>query len=116
MRLTALAIASEGSCGVEKIFRMRSRRFSIQTQSVNVPPVSTAMRKTRDPVFLSLIGASSCSPATEALGTATNIERRRGFSAAAASYFSGVAHQQIGSHEDKQHHRDNAIHGEERRV
>jgi len=38
-------MARDGSCGVEKTFSMRSRPRSIHTQSVKVPPVSTAIRK-----------------------------------------------------------------------
>src|SRR5580704_5308273 len=41
---SASAIACDGSPGVEKTFAMRSFPRSTQTQSVKVPPVSTAMR------------------------------------------------------------------------
>jgi len=44
IRAIALPMASDGSLGVEKTFRIRRRPFSIQTQSVKVPPVSTAIR------------------------------------------------------------------------
>ena len=38
-------MACDGSPGVEKTLVMRSRPRSIQTQSVKVPPVSTATRR-----------------------------------------------------------------------
>ncbi len=41
---SASAIAREGSSGVENTFRVLSSPCSTQTQSVNVPPVSMAMR------------------------------------------------------------------------
>ena len=41
---SASPIAREGSSGVENTFRVRSVPPSTQTQSVNVPPVSMAMR------------------------------------------------------------------------
>jgi hypothetical protein len=44
LRETACAMDCEGSSGVENTFTMRNRPRSIQTQSVNVPPVSTAIR------------------------------------------------------------------------
>src|SRR4051812_38937879 len=37
-------MARDGSSGVEKTFNIRSRPASVQTQSVKVPPVSTATR------------------------------------------------------------------------
>ena len=37
-------MASAGFCGVEGIFRISMRPPRRQTQSVNVPPVSKAMR------------------------------------------------------------------------
>jgi hypothetical protein len=40
----AAAIACEGSAGVEKTFNIRNRFLSSQRQSVNVPPLSIAMR------------------------------------------------------------------------
>ena len=45
--LTAAAIACEGSAGVEKTLAIRTLPSSTQTQSVKVPPVSTAMRRAR---------------------------------------------------------------------
>jgi hypothetical protein len=42
---TPSSTAREGSAGVEKIFFTRSFPSAKQTQSVNVPPVSIAMRK-----------------------------------------------------------------------
>jgi len=42
--LRASAIAREGSSGVEKTFRVFRAPFSTHTQSVNVPPVSMAIR------------------------------------------------------------------------
>ena len=42
---TPSSTAREGSAGVEKIFFTRSFPSARQTQSVNVPPVSIAMRK-----------------------------------------------------------------------
>src|SRR5258708_39388765 len=45
MRATASAIAREGSAGVEKTLRIRRVLPSTQMQSVNVPPLSMAIRK-----------------------------------------------------------------------
>src|SRR5947209_257354 len=41
---TACSIATDASCGVENTFSVRSSPPSTHTQSVNVPPVSTATR------------------------------------------------------------------------
>src|SRR5208283_5100713 len=44
LREMASVMDCEGSSGVEKTFTIRNRPRSIQTQSVKVPPVSTAIR------------------------------------------------------------------------
>src|SRR5438477_1781779 len=44
VRCTASTMACEGSPGVENTFSIRRRPFSTHTQSVKVPPVSTATR------------------------------------------------------------------------
>src|SRR5579864_3653551 len=62
MRATASAIACEGSEGVEKTLRIRSVLPSSQTQSVNVPPLSIAIRNGLDAAVERMLmsGAASC--------------------------------------------------------
>ena len=77
---------------MEKTFRILRRPFSIQTQSVKVPPVSTAIRS-----------GDACLSREEARLFSGNSGKR---------ILPDARKKQVSSDEKKQHDRNDAVHGE----
>src|SRR5947209_11844043 len=100
-------MACEGSSGVEKTFNMRTTPLngSCQTQSVKVPPVSTATRKG---------GIGFLRRAGKLCDFTQRVCYRRG--AKTAKISSLVPPHQVGGDKKKEHDGDDAVHGKKCRV